>query len=93
MLKWPTIPDPTTDPASLPEPIRMMKNVLEMLTGQRPGAPVSLARVWRTEVTPGGNNSPIEIRDLQDNDLWIDTGNNNKLSFWHGRLKTWMPTS
>lgn len=93
MLRWPTIPDPTTNPEGQVVILQVMKNLLEMLTGQRGGAPVSYVRVFRSEVAPGNNNSTISARDLKDNDLWIDKLNSDKLNYWDVNTQVWIPTT
>jgi hypothetical protein len=90
---WPTIMEPGTDPASHTEPLRSMKNILELITGQRPGAPYTVPRVFNTSIQPGSLNSPLKVNQLLDGDLWIDRGNNNKLKFWDKATQVWIPTT
>lgn len=75
------------------EPIRALKNIAELMTGQRAGAPVPMARVFKTDVKPGAANSPVNVGDLRDCDLWIDRGNADKLNYWDESVKAWRPTT
>lgn len=92
-LKWPAIPEPGDQLPTLIEPLRALKNLLEMVTGQRTGAPVTMARIFKTDIRPGAANSTILVGDLKDADLWIDTANNNKLRFWNNATQVWIPTT
>lgn len=93
MLKWPTIPEPGEAPTTHTEPLRALKMLAEMITGQRTGSPVTIARVFRTDVRPGAQNSTVQIHDLRDNDLWIDTANSYKIRFWDAATEVWIPTT
>jgi len=93
MLKWPTLTEPGNTTESHIEPLRALKMIAELVTGQRAGSPVTIARVFRTDVRPGAQNSTVQIFDLRDNDLWIDTGNSNKLKFWDAATEVWIPTT
>lgn len=70
---FPSIPDPQSNVESLYTAVRIMKQTVELLTGQT-GA-VAAARVFVQSATP----SP-----LASGDLWIDTARNNKLLAWDG---------
>ena len=93
-LKWPTIPEVADDPKSHTLPLRSTKNMLEMLTGQREGAPFNMAKVFVDQFPPGGlNGADILPQNLRTGDLWIDTANGNKLNFWDARVSLWIPTT
>lgn len=93
MALWPTLPDPAPDPNSWQELLRSVKQMLEMVTGQRGGAPVAIMRMYRADVAPGAANSTISLRNLQDGDIWIDTSNSNKIHFWNVATMAWVTTS
>lgn len=93
MLKWPQIPEPVQDPETHLEPLKAIKQIVEMIIGQRGGAPVPMARTFITVIKPGASNSPYTVRELQAGDLWINTGNNAKLNYWDAGTQVWIPTT
>lgn len=93
MLSWPTIPDPSQDVSNHYNVLRALKDIVELITGQRGGAPAPITRTFATPTQPGAANSPILIRQLQAGDLWIDTGNAAKLNYWDATTKLWIPTT
>jgi hypothetical protein len=93
VAKWPTLPDPAPDPTGWQELLRSVKQILEMVTGQRGGAPTPIVRLYHTDVMPGAANSPVNLSDLQDGDVWINTASSNKLNFWDIKTRSWLQTS
>jgi hypothetical protein len=92
-MPWPPIPDFTSDPTTFFEPLRALKMVAEMVTGQRKGSPVIMARLFKTATPPGAANSSIKQTFLEDGDLWIDVTHSAKLNYWNAALKIWVPTT
>jgi len=90
-LTWPTIPEPGTDDQSQTACLLQIKNVVEMLTKQRPGAPYTIARVFKQSLAPGAVNSTIMVQQLLDGDIWIDTGNNYLVKIWDKPTQVWVP--
>lgn len=78
------IPDPTADPQSLLMAVRAIKEVVEGLTGQRPGTAGRSPRVYIQAVRPNAQTGAL----LSEGDFWIAKGT-DKLFFWDGRL--WQP--
>lgn len=93
MTKWPTIPDPGTTLESLVEPVKVMKSLLQMITGQQGGSPAPVPCVYRSLIAPGAVNSPIPKIQLKDSDIWINLASSAKLNYWDGDLKIWVPTT
>jgi hypothetical protein len=93
MARWPTLPDPGPDPSAWQELLRSAKQILEMVTGQRAGAPVAIMRLYKSDVQPGAANSPVSIRDLQDGDVWMNPASSYKLNFWDTSKMAWIPTT
>lgn len=91
MADWPTIPDITDDFAT---PLRAMKNILDMITRQRPDSVAPMARIFRQPLDPS-KDAKVTSRGnvLKNGDLWIDTANNNKLRFWDETARSWGVTS
>jgi hypothetical protein len=92
-INQPTIPDPAQDPATHYEPIKALKEAVELLTGQRGGALAPLSRMFIINIPPGNPNSGISKTLLRKGDLWIDTSNNSKLNYWNAATKVWVPTT
>jgi hypothetical protein len=77
-----TIPTPTNDPESMLVAIRALKDVVERLTGQRPGAETA-GRAPSTYVQAIAPNSRAGV-PLFVGDFWVNTGN-DKLHYWTGQ--------
>jgi hypothetical protein len=78
------IPDFTSDPESMANALRVAKNIIEELTGQRrgqgAGAPRMFVQVLRPDARAGV--------ELKIGDLWTQPAE-RRLYFWDGRL--WQP--
>lgn len=81
MSKITAIPEITNDPQSMTNALMAIKQILEGLTGQRPG---SLASVPRMHVAPIAPSFQTGLSP-KIGDLWISTGS-RKLHFWDGKL-------
>lgn len=74
---YPSIPDPQPTLDSLSETVRILKQVVEILAGQRPGG--AAVRVFIQAATPTA---------LGTGDIWIDTLNNSVIRYWNGNQWT-----
>lgn len=91
LKRWPTIPDPTQDVTQQVTVLQSLKNVVEMITGQRAGAPAPMVRLYKTYVAPGSTSSPIPIQQLRDGDLWINrTVSPPTVNFWDPSTQSWV---
>lgn len=87
MADWPTIPDVAEDLAT---PLRAIKNIVEMITRQRPGSVAPVARLFRQNLDPSVDPKVTSRGDvLRDGDLWIDTANGNAVRFWDQQSRSW----
>lgn len=93
MLTWPQVPEPVQDPNTHLDVLKALKQMVEMITGQRGGAPIPMVRVLITPIKPGASNSPYSVRQFQPGDLWIDTANSAKLKYWDVGTQVWIPTT
>lgn len=93
MANWPTLPTLGNTTESRDGLLRSLKNVLEMMLGQRGGAPAPIPVVYRGYFMPGSSQSTVPRSQLKDGDLFIDLSNNYKLNFWDGPYGLWRPTS
>ena len=71
---YPSVPEPTQN--TLIDAVRVLKQSVELLTGQARGVSYGAPRMFIQAVRP-------TTTDLGD--LWIDTGT-NKLSYWNGNV-------
>lgn len=88
---WPTIPDPGSDPIQHVTVLQGLKNIVEMITGQRGGSPAPTARLYKEKIMPGGPGSSIPIQQLKDGDIWINLSNYNTQSYWNPTTLSWIP--
>lgn len=79
-----TIPEFTSEPESMATSLRVAKDILEDLTGQRRGQGVGVPRMFVQL------ERPLASAERKLGDLWINPVE-RKLYFWDGRL--WQPLS
>jgi len=81
VLNTNSIPEPNEDPASMLLAIRALKEVVEGLTGQRPGKVAGAPRVFLQPIAPDARAGFA----LSRGDFWISSGT-DRLHYWDGRL-------
>lgn len=88
---WPTISDPNADPSTHTPVLQGLKNIVEMITGQRAGAPAPMVRLYKTYTAPGISGSPIPLQQLRDGDVWINrSASPPTINFWDPATKSWV---
>ena len=75
-----SIPEPAPDLQSLTASVRALKEVVEGLTGQRPGRIAPTPRLFVQPIRPDALVVPVNT-----NDLWISSGT-SQLHYYDGRL-------
>lgn len=75
-----SIPEPTPDLQGLITTVRALKEVVEGLTGQRPGRVAPAPRIYVRPVRPDPREEPVNPYDL-----WIASGT-NQMHYFDGRL-------
>ena len=70
---FPSIPDPVADQDSMLASMRVMKQAIELLAGQRGN--VAPTRVFVQAAAPTAERA---------GDIWINTSNTNKMLVWDG---------
>lgn len=81
------IPEFTSDPESIATALRAVKEMLEELTGQRPGQSIGAPRVFVQPARP----DPRAGVQIKPGDLWIQPSG-RRLYFWDGRIwQTFLP--
>jgi len=81
MSKLPAIPDFVDEPGSIGTAVRAIKQVVEILSGQRQGQSLGAPSVFVQEYEPKGDL----ITSFKKGDQWINPLT-KKMSFWDGRL-------
>lgn len=71
---YPSVPEPTQN--TLIDAVRVLKQSVELLTGQTRGVSYGAPRMFIQAVRP---------TTTDPGDLWIDT-DTNKLSYWNGNV-------
>ncbi len=84
MSNLPTIPDFTDDVASMATALRAMKQVIEIVSGQRQGPSFGAPQVFVQELEPVTSR----VTSFKTGDLWVNK-TTNALFYWDGRL--WQP--
>jgi hypothetical protein len=81
MSNLPTIPDFTDDAASIGTALRAMKQVVEIIAGQRQGPSFGAPQVFVQELEPVTSR----VTSFKTGDLWVNILT-TKLFYWDGRL-------
>lgn len=74
-----TIPEFSDDPKSMETALRVVKELLEELTGQRPGNPIGAPSIYVRSTVP------VSTAVLSRGDIWIQEGS-GKIHYFDGRL-------
>lgn len=80
MSNLPTIPDFTDEPSSIGTALRAVKQVVEIVSGQRQGPSYGAPQMFVQE------NEPVTSRvtSFKTGDFWINTAT-KKLNYWDGQ--------
>lgn len=89
MPKFPTIQEPSQDPALNYDMLRSLKDTAELVTGQRTNGGARFARVFNEVIEPGMSNSKFRRSDIQEGDFWVNRLKKT-LYFWDATSSFWI---